>query len=71
MPPNSLEEMRRKHMTEGHADKGLGTARARTCWDEGRMLLQLRTGESLLVVQDAGTEDRVGTVAFFKGLSLW
>ena len=42
-----------------------------TCGDERRVLLQLRAGQSLLVVQDAGVEDRAGAVAFFKRLSLW
>lgn len=50
---------------------GLGTVGARTCRDKRRVLLQLRTAESLLVLQDAGAEDRAGTVAFFKCLSLW
>ena len=58
-------------MTGGHTDTGLGTVRARTCRNECRVLLQLCTGESLLVVQDAGIKDGAGTVAFFKCLSLW
>lgn len=41
------------------------------CGNERRVLLQLCTGQSLLVVQDAGVEDRAGSIAFFKCLSLW
>lgn len=58
-------------MTGGHTDTGLGAVRARTCRDERGVLLQLRTGESLLVLQDAGVKHGARTVAFFKCLSLW
>lgn len=67
-----LKEMRRKHMTGRTRTQNTDvTVRARTCGNERRVLLQLRTGQSLLVVQDAGVEDGAGTVALFQSLSLW